>query len=211
LDDLFAFCARRPLFRALLMSGGRAWSLGPLRPSPSRSSRSSAVPAFVDSGRGHPGVDSRLDPDGDGDGADAPALASRSARAHLPFLCWMVLTSSDILTARVSRMKCSAFDNSGDPVGRGDPAKHQKTYVSGVAAVRVPLLPVADHPAGRRPGIFRNAKSCEGTKPDYKRISRYEIIQHMRMVFTAFLQRFDRLPSRSTSEDSPRQNVAGGI
>ncbi len=32
-------------------------------------------PALFDGGRGHPGVDFLLDPDGDGDGADAPALA----------------------------------------------------------------------------------------------------------------------------------------
>ena len=32
-------------------------------------------PAVLDAGRGHPGVDAVLDPDGDGHGADAPALA----------------------------------------------------------------------------------------------------------------------------------------
>jgi hypothetical protein len=33
LDDLFAFCASRPLSRALLMETERRWSISPLRPS----------------------------------------------------------------------------------------------------------------------------------------------------------------------------------
>jgi hypothetical protein len=66
----------------------------------SRSSRPTAAAAVFDAGRGHPGVDSLLDPYGDGDGADAPALALKVGQEPPTRRCWMVAISSSASSFR---------------------------------------------------------------------------------------------------------------
>jgi hypothetical protein len=51
-------------------------------------------PAVFDAGRGRPGVDAVLDPDGMATVRMRRPLPSRSARTHLPSRCWTVSTSS---------------------------------------------------------------------------------------------------------------------
>jgi hypothetical protein len=61
-DELFNYRPHRPVAQSI------AFDLPALRDRTQQ-------PALIDAGRGQPGVDALLDPDGDGDGADAAALA----------------------------------------------------------------------------------------------------------------------------------------